>query len=212
MKPWGTAHAVLCAREAVGDAPFAVINADDYYGPEAFQMMYDYLSGARNDTQYRFAMVGYILSNTLTENGHVARGVCETDQEGYLTSIVERTRIEKKDGVPQFTLDDGASYTPLPADATVSMNFWGFTPGFMEEIAAGFPAFLDETAKRNPLKGEYFLPSVVDRLIREGRATVKVMTSHDKWYGVTYKEDKPVVVKALAEKKERGQYPFALWD
>lgn len=211
-KPWGTAHAVLCAREAVGDAPFAVINADDYYGPEAFEKMYAYLSTAKDDRQYRYAMVGYILSNTLTENGHVARGVCETDAEQFLTSITERTRIEKKDGIPQYTLDNGKTYTPLAADTTVSMNFWGFTPGFMEEIAAGFPAFLENAMKENPLKAEYFLPSVVDRLIEEGKATVKVMTSPDRWYGVTYKEDKPVVVKALAEKKAQGMYPFSLWD
>lgn len=210
-KPWGTSHAILSAAEVI-DAPFAVINADDYYGPEAFQVMYDYLSTHGDDAVYEYSMVGYLLENTVTENGHVARGVCVTDAAGYLDSVTERTRIETYAGGIHFTEDDGSTWTDLPGSTVVSMNLWGFTPSFVGEAKARFAKFLDTALVENPLKGEYFLPSVVSELIAEGKARVKVLQSPDKWYGVTYKEDKPVVVAAISEKIEAGVYPEKLWE
>lgn len=210
-KPWGTSHAILSAADVI-DAPFAVINADDYYGPEAFQVMYDYLSTHRDDAVYEYSMVGYLLENTVTENGHVARGVCVTDAGGYLDSVTERTRIETYAGGIHFTEDDGSTWTDLPGSTVVSMNLWGFTPSFVGEAKARFAKFLDTALAENPLKGEYFLPSVVSELIAEGKARVKVLQSPDKWYGVTYKEDKPVVVAAISEKIEAGVYPEKLWE
>ena len=210
VKPWGTAHAVLSCKDLI-DGPFAVINADDYYGRDAFQKIYDYLSTHEDDDKYRYTMVGYQLENTLTENGHVARGVCQMNEAGELVSVTERTRIEKKDGGAAFTEDDGATWTALPTDAIVSMNMWGFTASFLKEIENGFAAFLEEGLKKNPLKCEYFLPTVVSNLLAAEKATVAVLTSADKWYGVTYKEDKPVVVNAIKNFKENGLYPEKLW-
>ena len=212
VKPWGTSHAILSARDVI-DGPFAVINADDYYGPEAFQKIYDYLlANPDRDGKYEYAMVGYLLENTVTENGHVARGICVTNAEGYLDSVTERTHIEKTAAGARFTEDDGATWTDLPGDTIVSMNMWGFTRSFLAETGARFAAFLDNALKTNPLKGEYFLPSVVSQLIAEDKAQVKVLHSRDKWYGVTYKEDKPVVVAAIAEKTAQGLYPDNLWE
>lgn len=211
VKPWGTGHAVLSCAEVV-DGPFAVINADDYYGAEAFRLIYQYLTEHEDDEKFRYAMVGYRLENTLTDFGHVARGVCETDKDGYLVDIHERTRIEKKDGGAAYTEDDGKTWNPLNNDTTVSMNMWGFSYSFMEALKNGFPAFLEKGLKENPEKCEYFLPFVVDSLIKEGKATVKVLKSADKWYGVTYKADKPVVVAAIQAMKENGKYPMKLWE
>ena len=210
VKPWGTAHAVLSCKDII-DGPFAVINADDYYGRDAFQKIYDYLSTHEDDEKYRYTMVGYQLENTLTENGHVARGVCEMNQAGELVSVTERTRIEKKEGGAAFTEDDGATWTTLPEGAIVSMNMWGFTASFLKEIENGFEAFLDAGLQSNPLKCEYFLPTVVSNLLAAEKATVSVLTSEDKWYGVTYKEDKPVVENAIKAFKENGLYPESLW-
>ena len=210
-KPWGTAHAVACCRDVI-DAPFAVINADDYYGVEAFRLIYDYLSSHPDDEKYRYAMVGYHLGNTVTDNGHVARGVCTLNESGELEAINERTRIEKRNGGIAYTEDDGANWTEVPADTLVSMNMWGFTESILREIKAGFPAFLDEGLKENPMKCEYFLPAVVSRLLGEEKATAAVLESKDKWYGVTYKEDKPVVVAAMKRMKEEGLYPKNLWE
>lgn len=204
-KPWGTGHAVLSAANKIG-GPFAVINADDYYGSKAFSLIYKYLTSHEDNGTYRYAMVGYHLENTLTENGHVARGVCETDESCYLTGIQERTRIEKRGDGAAYTEDDGETWTELAKDTTVSMNLWGFTEGFLIELRRRFPKFLEKTLKENPLKGEYFLPSVVGELLAERAATVKVLKSPDKWYGVTYKEDKPVVVEAIRKLKEKGLY------
>ncbi len=211
VKPWGTAHAILCAADEI-DAPFAVINADDYYGPEAYKEIYNYLSTHSDDRYYEYAMVGFQLKKTVSENGSVSRGVCVADEGGYLASVTERTRIEKYDGGIHYTENGGESWVQLPGDTTVSMNLFGFTPSFVHEIRAGFPAFLEKALAENPLKGEYFLPSVVSRLIGEGKARVKVLTSADKWYGVTYQEDKPVVVTALAAKTAEGLYPDGLWE
>ena len=209
-KPWGTAHAALATRNIV-DGPFAVINADDYYGPEAFQEIYNYLSTHQDGEFYEYVMVGYLLKNTVTENGTVARGVCEETADHFLTQVTERTKIEKGEP-PRYTEDDGKTWTDLPGDTIVSMNMWGFTRSFLDEALARFPAFLDKALAENPEKGEYFLPTVVSQLIDEGKARVKVLRSEDKWYGVTYREDKPTVVAAIAEKTDSGLYPSQLWE
>ena len=211
VKPWGTAHAVLSCIDQI-DGPFAVINADDYYGKEAFQLIYDYLASHQDDDKYRYTMVGYELGNTVTDNGHVARGVCSMNENGELIAIHERTRIEKRDGGIAFTEDDGKTWTAVPADTIVSMNMWGFTKSILKEIKEGFPAFLDKGLMENPMKCEYFLPTVVSDLLGEERATVAVLKSADKWYGVTYKEDKPVVVEAIQKMKDEGLYPKHLWE
>ena len=208
-KPWGTCHAVLCAKDEIGDAPFAVINADDYYGKSAYKVMYDALCKASDGEKYDYCMVGYQLGNTVTENGSVARGVCQVENN-LLTQVVERTRIEKYDGGIHFT-EDGETWTDVTADTIVSMNMWGFTPSFLQELEARFPAFLDTLAVKNPEKAEFFLPFAVESLLKENKATVKVLQSPDKWYGVTYAADKPVVVAALKEKTAEGLYPDGLW-
>ncbi len=209
-KPWGTAHAALAARNIV-DGPFAIINADDYYGPEAYQEIYNYLSAHADGDVYEYVMVGYLLKNTVTENGTVARGVCEETEDHYLTQVTERTKIEKGEP-PRYTEDDGKTWTDLPGSTIVSMNMWGFTRSFLDEALARFPAFLDKALAENPEKGEYFLPTVVSQLIDEGKARVKVLRSEDKWYGVTYREDKPAVTAAIAEKTAAGLYPDRLWE
>ena len=210
-KPWGTAQAVLAARDVV-DGAFAVINADDYYGPEGFEQIYNYLLH-HPDTpgMYEYAMVGYLLKNTVTENGSVARGVCTETASGYLHNVIERTKIIKGENNPQYTEDDGATWHDLSEDDIVSMNLWGFQKSYLEEAWAGFPAFLDKTIAENPLKGEYFLPFVVTTMLNAEEATVKVLASKDKWYGVTYAADKPVVMAALKDKTAEGQYPDGLW-
>ena len=210
-KPWGTSHAVLCARDAIDGAPFAVINADDYYGKSAFRVIYDYLCQAQDGERYDYCMVGYRLGNTVTDNGSVARGVCQTDEAGNLAQVHERTRIEKYEGGIHYTEDGGESWTDLPFDTTVSMNMWGYTPSFLSEIEARFPAFLDAVLGSNPGKAEFFLPGTVSQLLTEDKATVKVLTSPDKWYGVTYAADKPQVVAALKAMTEEGKYPNGLW-
>ncbi len=210
QKPWGTAHAALAARKVV-DGPFAVINADDYYGPEAYQKIYDYLASHEDGDLYEYVMVGYLLKNTVSENGTVARGVCEETGDHYLSQITERTKIEQ--GPPlRFTEDEGKTWTELAEDTVVSLNMWGFTRSFLDEAWKRFPAFLDKALAENPAKAEYFLPSVVSQLIEEGKARVKVLRSEDKWYGVTYREDKPTVVNAIAEKTTSGLYPDRLWE
>jgi len=210
IKPWGTAHAVLSAKDEI-DGPFAVINADDYYGREAFQKIFDYLQSHEDDEKYRYAMVGYHLENTLTENGHVARGICEINAQGELVSVTERTRIEKKGQGAAYTEDAGDSWISLPPGTIVSMNMWGFTAGFLTEIEKGFAEFLENGLKENPQKCEYFLPFVVSSLLQEDKACVAVLETADKWYGVTYKEDKPVVEQAVCAMKQAGIYPDRLW-
>lgn len=216
VKPFGTGHAVLCCKDLV-DGPFAVINADDYYGPKAFAMLYQYLVTHEDDDLYRYVMVGFHIENTITENGHVARGVCKVDQNHYLTEINERTRIEKVDGGAAYTTDDGRTWIPIPDGTPVSMNCWGFSRGFLDELEKRFPAFLDSNLDKNPLKCEYFLPSVVEDLLTEKKATVEVVESEDKWYGVTYQEDKSMVTEAIESMKSDGdqtagcRYPRYLW-
>lgn len=209
-KPWGTGHAVLACRHLI-NGPFAVINADDYYGAGGFSDIYEYLTGNRDGEKYSYCMVGYKLENTVTENGHVARGVCDIDENGYLKQVTERTKIMRKEQGISYTEDDGRTWVKLPDDTVVSMNFWGFSHSMMEELEKGMPEFLDTALKNNPIKGEYYLPAAADRLIREGKATVKVLTSHDKWYGVTYKQDREDVKNALESMKDKGFYPEKLW-
>lgn len=210
VKPWGTGHAVLCCRELI-DAPFAVINADDYYGVDCFRLAYETLCGLKDDEKARYIMVGYQLRNTLTDNGHVSRGVCTVDENGFLTDIHERTHIIKTVDGALYT-EDEQTYHKLPEDALVSMNLWGFTPGILDALAEDFAAFLSEQVPANPLKAEIYLPAVVSRLLQEGKATVRVLPSPDKWYGVTYQADKPVVKAALLRMAEEGLYPRPLWE
>ena len=211
VKPFGTSHAVLCAKDEIGDAPFAVINSDDYYGKSAFKVIYDYLCNAKDGDVLDYCMVGYLLGNTVTDNGSVARGVCQADDKGNLADIAERTRIEKYEGGIHFTEDDGQTWTDLAADTIVSMNMWGFTPSFLGKLAEGFPGFLAEQLPQNPQKAEYLLPRSVDALLKAGAATVKILKSTDRWYGVTYAADKPMVVAALAALRAAGKYPDGLW-
>lgn len=269
-KPWGTCHAVMACRDIV-KGPFAVINADDYYGPSAFMQIYDFLSsvassevssaenhsdndvltskGSDNNSRTSetsngipqdnktsdFAMVGYMLPNTLSESGHVARGVCQISDSGYLSDIVERTKImrrpidsnpnsdsdsesvDTKDSVShrgsEIAYEDSETgdWITLSEDTIVSMNFWGFTQSFMQAMIDNFPAFLEESLKSDPLKAEYFLPFIVDKMIVAGSARVKVLPSKDRWYGMTYKEDKPLVTASLQSMKDKGLYPDKLW-
>lgn len=209
-KPWGTAHAVLSCREKI-DGPFAVINADDYYGPGGFQSIYDFLIHNEDGEKYSYCMVGFRLENTITENGHVARGVCEIAEDGNLTQVTERTKIMRRSEGIAYTEDDGETWNILPADTTVSMNFWGFTQSMMKEMQARFPVFLEQVMEENPLKGEFYLPAVADQLIKEEKATVKVLPTQDKWYGVTYRADKEMVMGALQSMKDKGLYPEKLW-
>jgi len=209
VKPWGTAHAILSCKDMI-DGPFAVINADDYYGREAFKQIYDYLSVHEDNEKYQYAMVGYQLKNTLTENGSVARGVCDIDGDGKLVSVTERTTIVKRGENAAYTEDDGKSYTDLAGDTIVSMNLWGFSKGFLSEIAYGFRDFLQEGLQHNPLKCEYYLPSVVSRLLDSNKAEVKVLLTTEKWYGVTYREDKPMVMAAVKKLEENDFYPKQL--
>lgn len=204
VKPWGTGHAVLAARDKV-KGPFAVINADDYYGPSAFEKIYDYLSSGNSS----YCMVSYRIENTITENGHVSRGVC-TVEDGFLADIQERTKIMRVDGVISY--EEDGKWNPIEEGTPVSMNFWGFTEGFMDELENRFPAFLDDNAKgENPQKGEYPLPAVVDQAVKEGIAKVKVLQTSDRWCGVTYKEDKEAVTASLQSMKDKGIYPERLF-
>ena len=206
VKPWGTGQAVACCRNVL-HGPFAVINADDFYGAGAYKAMYDFLSGDRKQSEY--AMVGYKLRNTVTENGSVARGVCDIEN-GYLADITERTHIEKRGADAAYT-EDGQTFVPLPGDATVSMNFWGFSPMMLEQLNARFPAFLDKNLPVNPLKCEYFLPFVANEQLKEGLATVKILNCSETWYGMTYRDDLDSVKRAIADMKSRGIYPDKLW-
>jgi len=210
VKPWGTCQAVLAARHLV-DGPFAVINADDFYGPGAFRKMYGFLASAEDDEKLNCCIIGYRLENTLTENGHVARGVCEVSEGGFLVGIEERTKVARRGGKIMFTEDEGESWTEIRGDSAVSMNFFGFSQGVMAKLTEMFPSYLDQILKENPISGEYFLPLAASRMIGENAASFKVFMSHDKWYGVTYMEDKESVVAAIKAMKDKGVYPEKLW-
>ena len=206
-KPFGTVHALLCAEPAV-DGPFCVINADDYYGPSGYKLLFDLLSREQDGC----AMVAYPLRSTVTESGHVSRGICEVGEDGLLKSVTERTWIEMGAQGIAYSEDEGKTFTALPEDVPVSMNFWGFPQRFLEQAKKDFPEFLNRALSENPLKAEYFLPSIVSRMIDEQGTGVQVLRSTDRWYGVTYPQDKQTVVQALARMTEQGLYPEPLWQ
>ncbi len=210
VKPWGTAHAILCCKDVI-DGPFAVINSDDYYGPTAYKVLYDHLMNENKSDKFGIALVGYRLSNTLTDKGSVARGICVVE-DGKLQKINERTQIEMDGADAKFTEDGGKTYTALSGDSIASMNMWGYNKEFIDELEARFPKFLSTTAKENPLKSEFFLPIVVDDMLKDGIASVDVLTTPDKWYGVTYAEDKPQVTAGIQSLKDKGLYPEKLWN
>ena len=208
VKPWGTTHAVLAARDIL-DGPFAVINADDYYGPEAFRLIYDHLTAHPDGDEY--AMVSYLLGKTVSEHGAVTRGICQTSDDGYLQAIVERKGIEKEGDGGRFS-EDGKTYTSLPGSTVVSMNFWGFTGSFIGHAKRMFPQFLERTIPGDPMTGEFYLPAAIAQLLEENAAQVKVLKSHDRWFGVTYRDDKPLVVESIARLTAQGLYPDDLWN
>lgn len=209
VKPWGTSHAVLCCKD-VADGAFVPLNADDYYGPEAFRLAYDFLMNNNNENEH--CLIGYPVAKTLTEHGFVSRGVCEVDENGTLLDIHERTKVRMKGIGAEYTEDDGESFITIPENATVSMNIWGFNKGLMKELEESFPKFLETAVKENPLKCEDYLPEAVRRAIKGNRASVKVIPTHDRWHGVTYSEDKPALVAAIKALKEKGVYPEKLWN
>ena len=210
VKPWGTTHALQCCKGVVKE-PFAVINADDYYGRSAYTTLYEYLTGHEDTEVPPYAMVGYELKNTLTDKGSVARGICVTDENGYLKDIVERTKIIKTATGAAFTEDDGATYTDVSVDSLVSMNMWAFYPSAFELFEGALERFFKEEVAKNPLKAECLIPTEVDKLLKAGKATVEVLSSSDQWFGVTYQEDKPFVKAAIAKLKDEGMYPKKLW-
>ena len=203
-KPWGTAHAIACCKGVV-DAPFAVINADDYYGEHAFQEVYDFLKNVKSDGKYHFAMVGYKIKNTVTKEGTVSRGVCEITHDGYLADIVERTKVGVDDGGIYYY--DGDERISLDGETFVSMNLWGLTAEYIDECSERFAKFLENNLEANPEKCEFYMPLVISDLVNENKADVKVLSNKDRWYGVTYKEDKPGVVEAFKRLKAEGKYP-----
>ena len=211
VKPWGTAHAVYSCMDEI-DGPFAVINADDYYGVEAFKLIYDYLSTHADDDKYRYTMVGYHLANTVTDNGYVSRGVCETNENGELISVTERTRIEKYNGGVAYTEDDGNTWVQVPDDTTVSMNMWGLTPDFLDVLEEGFKEFFEKEVPSNPLKAEYLIPIFIGELLEQGKMFVKVLKTNDTWYGMTYHEDVVFVKESFRKMLENGVYKADLFS
>ncbi len=207
VKPWGTAHAVLCCKGLI-DAPFCALNGDDFYGLDAMRKLFGFLNAGPGETE--FAMAGFQLQNTLSDAGYVSRGECKVNESGYLDSIIERLHIIPSIDGPMFTLD-GETYRRLPADTVVSMNMWGFTPLLLEEIEARFPAFYQDAVSENPLKAEFYLPNLVGELLKEKKVSVKVLPSKDRWFGVTNASDRPLVEKALRELTMNGDYPDGLW-
>ena len=211
-KPWGTGHAIMCCNGVV-DTPFAVINADDYYGQHCFKLLADFFQSEQASDKLHFAMVGYELDKTLTENGYVSRGICETDEHDLLTSIVERTRIERRGSTgAAFSEDGGESWTEVSPSSTVSMNCWGFPAGALPQFNGLFTSFLQTLGSGNPLKAEFYLPFAVDSMMQGGIADTKVLHSGDKWYGMTYKEDQDAVTLAIKAMIAEGKYPEKLWD
>ncbi|RHT68523.1 nucleotidyltransferase [Ruminococcaceae bacterium AM28-23LB] len=204
VKPWGTGQAVLCAKDVI-DGPFGVINADDFYGRETYKLLYDFLTGSHTGDKMDFCMVGYVLKNTLTENGTVSRGVCQV-KDGFLETVTERTKIRgTQDGGAEYT-EDGENYIPLCPDSTVSMNVWGFSPELFTCLEEGFEAFL-KAPMQDPLKVEYYLPGAVDGLIQQQKAQVHMLRTGSQWFGVTYPEDKDMVKAALKKAFDEGVYP-----
>ena len=206
QKPWGTNHAVLMGKDVIKE-PFAVLNCDDFYDRDAFKVMAKFLSELPEGSTGKYAMVGFRVDNTLSESGTVSRGICENDEKTHLlTGVVERTKIERHDGVVQY-LDDDDKWVSIPDTTPVSMNFWGFTPDYFEYSEAYFKTFLSDPKNQANLKSEFFIPLMVDHLIKTGKATCEVLDTTSKWFGVTYPEDRPEVVAKLAALHKAGQYP-----
>ncbi|MFI3250476.1 MAG: sugar phosphate nucleotidyltransferase [Eubacteriales bacterium] len=210
-KPWGTAHAALAARKLI-NGPFATINADDFYGADAFQILYNHLSTSQKgeDGKYHHSLVGYRLENTVTEHGTVSRGVCTVDEHNRLLKVEECPRIEKGEHAPRYTPNDGKDWITLPPETTVSMNLWGLDNHYLEEAWTRFEKFLHEMT--DPLKNEYYLPTVTEQLLQDDKTEVEVLSSEDMWYGITYLEDRPSVVEAIQGMTQRGIYPENLWS
>ena len=208
-KPWGTAHAALCARDEI-DGPFTVINADDYLGRGAFAAIHRFL--LEEAAPDRMGMIGYQIQNTLTEFGTVARGVCDVDENGFLRDINERTAISAWEGGGRYTEDGGKTYVALPKGTMVSMNLWGFHPSFMDRIQENFEPWLKENLPKNPEKCEYYLPYVPHLMIARGEGSVRVIPTDEKWFGVTYRGDLQGVQDAIAGMRREGVYPLRLWD
>ncbi len=206
-KPWGTGHAILMAEEKV-QGPFAVINADDFYGAQAFQIQSRFLSNARDGSVAHYSMVGYVLRNTLSEFGSVSRAICECDADGYLEGIIERTKVQKEGREAKYLDDDGETRR-LSGDELVSMNMWGFTPSIFHHLQKGFLRFLEEQGFEE--KAEFFMTVVIDALVAEGRARLKVLPTDSRWFGVTHPEDKPHVVQSIRNLIAEGVYPEKLW-
>ena len=206
-KPWGTGHAVYCASNLVKE-PFAVINGDDFYGREGFQLLADYLKQAKDGEKADFSMCGFIMRNTLSDNGSVSRGVCEVDKNGNLSEVVETLKIERNGNGARSFMDDGSVFD-YTGDEIVSMNMWGFTPSLFDYIEDMFIEFLRKRGRE--MKSEFFIPLVADTLIKQGKANVRVMTSKDEWFGITYREDKPGVVASVKKLVEQGIYPEKLF-
>lgn len=208
-KPWGTGHAVLCCKNQINE-PFAVINADDYYGKEAFYKMHEFLVNQQEGTKKEYCMVGFVLKNTLSDNGGVTRGLCQVNEDNKLTTIYETKNIQSQG---EYALGDNilGMSRKIDLDTTVSMNMWGFTPEIMQELEERFIPFLQENAKKN-LKAEYLLPEIVGELIQSGDATVEVLKSNDSWFGVTYKEDKESVIHSFRALVDKGEYPEKLFE
>ncbi len=209
-KPWGTNHAVMMGAGVIKE-PFAVLNCDDFYDRDAFRVMGKFLSELPEDSKGKYAMVGFRVDNTLSESGTVSRGVCENDEQTHhLTSVVERTKIERRDGKVQY-LDDNGEWVSIPDTTPVSMNFWGFTPDYFQYSEEFFCQFLSDPKNQQNLKSEFFIPLMVDTLIKQGKATCEVLDTTSKWFGVTYPEDRPEVVAKLARLHEEGQYPSSMF-
>ncbi len=209
VKPWGTNHAVMMGASVINE-PFAVINCDDFYGSDSYRSMAQFLSSLPEGSKNRYAMVGFRVGNTLSESGTVSRGICGTDENRMLTSVVERTKIQRMDGEVKY-IDDNGEWTATPENTPVSMNFWGFTPDYFGYSADLFVQFLSDPQNMENLKGEFFIPFVVDKLIAEGTATVEVLDTTSKWFGVTYPEDRPSVVEKIKELVAAGVYPNKLF-
>lgn len=205
-KPWGTGHAILCCRGVVKE-PFMVINADDFYGRQSYELLADFLQKPQTADKMAFAMSAYVLENTLTENGYVSRGICEVDENGKLCGLVERTRIQAIDGKPQFSEDEGKTWEELPSGCAVSMNAWAFPAQMLDHLEERFKVFLDTTAKQNPVKAEFYLPFAVNDMMNDGEAETLVLRTADRWYGMTYAADKQDVMDAIADMTDKGIYP-----
>ena len=209
VKPWGTTHALLACREILKDDPYVVCNADDFYGRNAFEKIIDFFHNGISDDTY--CMVGYKVENTLSDNGTVTRGYCETNDEGYLTNIKEIMNIKWNDAHDGVVYEDNGEYKSMAMGTPVSMNFWGFNPSTIKKLNKIFTEEIEEGIRNNPLKYEALLPNHVGEMIRNGECRVKVLTSNDSWFGVTYKEDKPVVVAKIQALKDNGTYPDILF-